>query len=452
MIGIGGALGIGFFLRSALAIRLAGPAVILTYLMAAAIAWLFMGALAEMAVAHPTAGSFGVYAELYLSRWAGFVVRYTYWACMATGMGGQATAIALYCQWWFPQVPGWVWIVAFSAALIYVNTRKVGSFGEVEYWLSLIKVLSLVFFVIFGVALVGGFGAAPPIGLRNYRLEGGFFPNGWSGAWTAIVFVISSFGGVEMIAVTAGEAKDPRATVPRALRSMLAQLIVVYVGAMVVLLGVVPWNQIQPGRDVTASPFVTVFQLTGIRAAAHVMNFIVLMAATSSMNTGFYIASRMLFSLARGGYAPRRFGRLSRTGTPISALLVSALGLAVAAAVTKVYPTGAFIYFAGLTLFGLMFVWIMIFASHVFFRREWLAQGGTLPVRMVGYPYTTVLGALLVAALLVTTWWVDRMRLTLIAGASWLALMSLAYLLWLKQQRHVEAALGETAADSPHRA
>lgn len=451
MIGIGGALGIGFFLRSSLAIHLAGPAVILTYLVGALIALLFMGALAEMAVAHPTAGSFGVYAELYVSRWAGFVVRYTYWSCMATGLGGQATAVALYCQWWFPQVPGWIWVVAFSGALIWVNTCKVGSFGEVEYWLSLIKVLSLVFFVIFGVVLLGGFGGAPPLGLRNYRLEGGLFPHGWSGAWAAIVFVISSYGGVEMIAVTAGEAKDPTRTVPKALRLMLVQLIVVYVGAMVVLLGVVPWNQIQPGRDVTASPFVTVFQLTGIRAAAHVMNFIALMAATSSMNTGFYMASRMLFSLARGGYAPRRFGELSAKGTPVSALLLSAFGLAVAAAVTRLYPTGAFIYFAGLTLFGLMFVWIMIFVSHFFFRRHWLAQGGRLPVRMVGYPYTTILGALLVAALLMTTWWVDRMRLTMIFGVTWLAFVSLGYLFWLKQQRGSAATLAEAALNSPHR-
>ncbi|HJY87419.1 MAG TPA: amino acid permease [Candidatus Acidoferrales bacterium] len=445
MIGIGGALGIGFFLRSSLGIHIAGPAVVLTYVFAALIGMLFASALAEMAVAHPTAGSFGVYAELYVSRWAGFVVRYTYWFSMATGLGGQATAVAIYCQWWFPSVPGWIWIVLVSAALIYVNTLKVGRFGEVEYWLSMIKIMAICFFILFGVSLLGGLGHASPLGLRNFRLAGGFFPNGWGGAWSAIVFVIASFGGLEMIAVTAGEAKDPQRTVPKALRNMVVRLTLVYVGAMVVLIGVVPWNQIQPGRDVTASPFVTVFQLTGVPAAAHIMNFVVLMAAVSSMNTGFYIAGRMLFSLARGGYAPERFGRLSTRGTPVSAVLVSALGLAIAAAVTKMYPTSAFIYFAGLTLFGLMFVWLMVFVTQLFFRRKWRAEGCPLSAPMIGYPFTTILGLILVAAVLATTWWVERMRITILSGLAWLAFISLAYWIWAKQHRPPREALSPKA-------
>jgi amino acid transporter, AAT family len=435
MIGIGGALGIGFFLRTSLGVHLAGPAVILTYLFAALVGTLFAGALAEMAVAHPTAGSFGVYAEIYVSRWAGFVVRYSYWFCMAAGMGGQATAVAIYCHWWFPNVPGWIWIVLVSAALIYLNTLKVGSFGEFEYWLSMIKVLAICFFILFGIALLAGFGHASAIGLHNFRLAGGFFPNGVAASWTAIVFVIASFCGLEMIAVTSGEAKDPALTVPKALRDMVVRLTVVYLGAMVVLIGVVPWNQIQPGRDVTASPFVTVFKLTGVPAAAHIMNFVVLMAAISSMNTGFYIASRMLFSLARGGYAPRRFGQLSARGTPVSALLVSAFGLAFAAVVTKIYPASAFIYFAGITLFAIMFVWQMVFVTHLLFRRKWLAQGRSLSVRMIGYPFTSILGLVLVTAILVATWWVDRMRITIFSGLAWLAFVSLAYWIWERRQR-----------------
>jgi amino acid transporter, AAT family len=435
MIGIGGALGIGFFLRSSLGVHMAGPAVILTYLFAALIGTLFAGAIAEMAVAHPTAGSFGVYAEMYVSRWAGFVVRYTYWFSMAAGMGGQAIAVAIYCQWWFPNVPGWIWIVAVSAGLIYFNTMKVGKFGELEYWLSMIKVLAICFFILFGVSLLIGIGHGTPIGFRNYRLPGGFFPNGWIASWTGIVFVIASFCGLEMIAVTAGEAKDPARTVPKALRDMIVRLVVVYVGAIVVLIGVVPWNQIQPGRDVTASPFVTVFNLTGVPAAAHIMNFVVLMAAISSMNTGFYIASRMLFSLARGGYAPSRFGELSERGTPVSALLVSALGLACAATITKLYPTTAFIYFVGLTLFSIMFVWQMVFVTQLFFRRKCLAQRRTLTVQMAGHPYSSILGIALVTAIIVTTWWVDRMRITIFSGLIWLTLMTIAYWIWERQRR-----------------
>jgi amino acid transporter, AAT family len=435
MIGIGGALGIGFFLRTSLGVHVAGPAVLITYLIGALIAVLFAGAIAEMAVAHPTAGSFGVYAELYVSEWAGFAVRYAYWFSMAAGMGGQAIAVAIYFQWWFPNVPSWIWIVCVSAGLIYLNMLKVGNFGEFEYWLSMIKILAICFFIIFGLSLILGIGHSAPIGLRNYHLAGGFFPNGVLSAWTGIVFVIASFCGLEMIAVTAGEAKDPEHTVPKALKDMVVRLVAVYVGAMLVLIAVVPWNQIQPGKDVTASPFVTVFRLTGVPAAAHIMNFVVLMAAISSMNTGFYIASRMLFSLARGGYAPKRFGELSARGTPVSALVVSAFGLALAAVVTKLYPTSAFIYFVGLTLFGIMFVWQVVFVTHLRFRSRWQAKGNPLKVKMIGYPYTSILGLALVTAIIVTTWWVERMKITIVSGLAWLALITVAYWIWKARQK-----------------
>src|ERR1700689_744487 len=207
MIEIGRALGIGIFLRSSLGVHMAGPSVILTYLIAAVTGTLFAGALAEMAVAHPTAGSFGVYAELYVSEWAGFAVRYAYLFSMAAGMGGQAIAVAIYLQWWFPNVPAWIWIVVLSAGLIYLNMLKVGNFGEFEYWLSMIKIIAVCLFTLFGLSLVLGIGRSSPVGLSNYRLTGGFFPNGWAPAWTSIVFVIASYCGLEMIAVTGGEAK-----------------------------------------------------------------------------------------------------------------------------------------------------------------------------------------------------------------------------------------------------
>lgn len=442
MIGIGGALGIGFFLRSSFGVHMAGPAVIITYLIGAFIGTLFAGALVEMAVAHPTAGSFGVYAEMYVSRWAGFAVRYAYWFSMAAGMGGQAIAVAIYMQWWFPNVPSWIWVVAISVGLIYLNTLNVGRFGEFEYWLSAIKILAICFFSVFGLALIFGFGRHAAVGLSNFHLPGGFFPNGWLPSWTGIVFVIASYCGLEMIAVTGGEAKDPERAVPKALKDMLIRLTIVYAGAMLVLIAAVPWNQIQPGRDVTASPFVTVFRLTGVPAAAHIMNFIVLMAAISSMNTGFYIGSRMLFSLARGGYAPKQFGNLSANGAPISALLVSAVGLAVAAVITKYDPSGAFVYFVGLTLFGMMFVWQMVFITQIFFRRRWTAEGRTPPLRMIGYPYTSILGFILVTAIILTTWWVDRMRITIVSGLAWLGVITVAYWIWERRQ-HARPEIAE---------
>src|SRR5579863_6563569 len=264
MIAIGGAIGTGLFLGSSLAVRIAGPGVIVSYLIGAVIAVLFMGALSEMAVAHPTAGSFGVYAELYLNPWAGFAVRYTYWAAQCIAIGSEATAIAIYCQWWFPNTPKWLWVLGFSIALLYVNARSVASFGSFEYWFAMIKVVAIVLFIIFGLALVLGLGPVPAIGFSNFTAHGGFFATGWRGVWMSMVFVIFSYLGTEVVAVTSGEARDPRTAVPRAMRTMVGRLILFYMGAIVVLISIVPWNQIQPGSDVTASPFVKVFRMIGI--------------------------------------------------------------------------------------------------------------------------------------------------------------------------------------------
>ena len=434
MIAIGGAIGTGLFLGSSLAVRLAGPAVILTFVLGAAITLLLMGALAEMAVAHPTAGSFGVHAEIYLGKWAGFVVRYTYWAVQAIAIGGEATAVAVYCRWWFPSVPSWLWIVGFSAGLLWVNARSVGSFGSFEYWFAMIKVVAIILFIVFGAAVLLGLGH-PAIGAHNFT-AGGFFPHGWRGMWMALVFAIYGYIGAEIVAVTAGEAKDPQRAVPRAMRSMVGRLILFYIGSMIVLVGVVPWQRIQPGADVTASPFVTVFQLMGIPAAAHVVNFVVLTAGLSSINCNFYLVTRMMFSLARGAYAPAVFGNISRQGTPVNALIISTFGLALATVMAALYPRTAYVYMFGIALFGGLFIWLMILITHLPFRRRWEQSGAPpLPVRMPGYPFTTWLGAASIVAILLTTWWVEGMRVTLLAGIPWLGFISLCYLVWQRANR-----------------
>jgi L-asparagine transporter-like permease len=422
MIAIGGAIGTGLFLGSALAVRTAGPGVILTFLIGAGIALLLVRALGEMAVVHPTAGSFGVYAELYVNQWAGFTVRYTYWAGQCVAIGGEATAIAIYCQWWFPHTPQWIWILAFTVALLYVNARSVGSFGSFEYWFAMIKVAAIVLFIAIGSALILGLGPRPAIGFSNLTAHGGFLANGWRGVWTAIVFVIFSYIGTEVIAVTAGEAKNPEIALPRAVRTMAARLILFYLGAIFVLITIVPWTQVQPGAGVTASPFVRVFELIGIPAAAHVVNFVVITAAASSMNCNLYLVSRMMFSLSRGGYAPESWGCVSTRGTPVRALLVSAAGLGLALLTSLLSPGSAFVYLLGVSLFGGLYAWLIIFVTHIFFRRR--RQRSTSG---------SWLGALSITGILLTTWRVEGMRITLIAGLSWLALLSAAY--WMVERR-----------------
>jgi AAT family amino acid transporter len=428
MIAIGGAIGTGLFLGSALAVRTAGPAVILSYIIASVIALLLMYCLCEMAVAHPTAGSFGVYADLYLSPWAGFVVRYTYWAAQAIAIGGEAVAAGIYTRWWFPQTQAWMWVIVYAAVLVFVNARSVGAFGSFEYWFSMIKVSAIVVFILLGAAILLGIHQQRPIGLENFRANGGFLPHGWTGVVLALSFVIFSFIGTEIVAVTAGEAADPERSVPRAMRSMLLRLVIFYVGAITILVGVIPWTQIQPGQSVTVSPFVRVFDVMHVPAAAHIVNFVVLTAALSGMNCSLYLATRMMFSLARAGYAPAALGRVSHKGAPIPALLLSTVGLGVATAIAIVFPNSAYVYLLGVALFGALFVWMMIFITHLGFRKHRREHGGrALPVQMPLFPLTTIVGALAVLGIIVTTWWVDGMRVTIEAGVPWLVVLSACY-------------------------
>lgn len=424
MIALGGAIGTGLFLGSAISVRLAGPGVILSYAAGAVIALLLTWALAEMAVAHPVAGSFGVYAETYLHPWAGFAVRYSYWLCQVVAIGSEMVAASIYCRQWFPQVPAWVWIGGFSCALVYINAREVGNFGEFEYWFAMIKVVTIILFLILGGALLFGIGMKP-LGLANYTSHGGFLPHGWTGVWLGMAMAIFSYLGTEAIAVTAGEASHPEVAVPRALRSMLARLALFYILAMAVLVGVMPWDQ----AGLTESPFVRVFESVGIPAAAGVMNFVVLTAALSGVNTDLYLCSRTIFSLARGGYAPRMFGRLSRAGVPLSAVLVSSGGMMAALVLDLRFRETAYVQMMGAAFFGGLFVWMMIFVTHLVFRRRYR---GERTVRAPGYPWTSLAGLAALMGITISTWWIPELRITLIAGLPWLAFISVCYLVWAK--------------------
>lgn len=453
MIALGSAIGTGLFLGSALAVRTAGPGVILSYILAAGIALLLIGCLAEMAVAHPTAGSFGVYADLYLSPWAGFAIRYTYWSAQSIAIGGEAVAAAIYTQWWFPHTPAWAWVLFYSAVLIFMNARSVGAFGEFEYWFSMIKVSAIIVFILLGAAILLGVYQQRPIGMENFRAYGGFLPRGWLGVWLALAFVIFSFIGSEVVAVTAGEAKDPQRTVPRAMRSMLARLIVFYVGAIFILIGVIPWTQIQPGQSITVSPFVRVFDLMHVPAAANVINFVVLTAALSSMNANLYLGTRMMFSLARAGYAPGVLGRVSSKSTPLPALLLSAAGLGVATLFAFAFPASAYVYMFGIALFGGLFAWFLIFLTHLGFRRHWKAAGAPhLLFVMPLFPATTILGAVAVLAILISTWWVPGMRVTLEAGIPWLVLLTVLYFVWGRQRGRAVASASRRSTSTPEAA
>lgn len=436
MIAIGGAIGTGLFLGSALAVRMAGPAVILAYAFGALLALMLTRALAEMAVAHPTAGSVGVYAEAYTSGWAGFTVRYSYWAAQAIVIGGDAIAVAIYCQWWFPAVPSVVWIAGVSLLLVGINSRGVWQFGAVEYVFSAIKLVAIAGFVVFGGLLIfGGVPGSPAVGLANLTEHGGFMPMGLLGVWFAVSFVVFGFVGTEVVAVTAGEAADPATAVPRALRSVVLRLALFYVGAVFVLVALVPWNAEPAGSDITASPFVSVFERIGFPAAAHLINFVVVTAAVSSMNCNLYFATRMLFSLSRGGYAPAAFGRVNARGVPTGALAATASGLLVAILVATWSPDTAYLAMFGTALFGALFGWLMSFITHLRFRRAWAADGNRpLPLRLRGAAIGSAFGAVAVLGVTASTWWVPHMDVTLKFGLPWLAVLSLVYFAWFRRK------------------
>ena len=445
MIAIGGAIGTGLFLGSGFAISFAGPSVLISYAIGALISLLLMGCLAEMTVAHPTSGSFGAYAEHYISPWAGFLVRYSYWACIVLAVGTEVTAIALYMKYWFPAVPGWLWIVGFSSVLVAVNARSVDVFGSVEYWFSVIKISAIVAFIVLGayvvffnpslVTLAQPGQDAAPAGFYHYVAHGGFFPKGAWGTWVAVIVAIFSYLSIEMIAVAAGEAQDPERAVTQAFRSTIVRLVLFYLVTLALMLAIVPWTA--AGQD--RSPFVKVMEAMHIPGAAGVINFVVLVAALSAMNSQLYITTRMMFSLSRAGYASRRLGEVNGRGVPVGALLMSTSGIALATVLSVVYPDASFTIMMAIAMFGALFTWTMIFVTHYFFRRRRVAIGQpALRFRMWGFPVLTLLGAGLTLAVTVTTLFTTEFRMTLIFGVPFLTVLSVVYFVGYRRRSLLE--------------
>jgi L-asparagine transporter-like permease len=430
MIAIGSAIGVGLFLGSTVTIGLAGPAVILTYLIGAAITLVMGYALAEMAVVHPLAGSFGVYAERYLSPWFGFVVRATYGFIQILAIGAEVTAVAIYFGFWFPTVPQWVWVATVSVGLVAINTAQVGRFGEFEYWFALIKVIAILIFVAVGIALIVGIGQPNAIGFANLVSgPGGFLPNGWMGVWLALTLVITSYMGVEVIAVTAGEAEHPEQSIPRAMRTIVLRLILFYVLAVSVMLMMTPWNQIaESAGGITGSPFVRAFAAAGIPYAAGLMNLVVISAALSSANSNLYLTTRMLFSLARSGYVPVWLSSVSDAGVPLRAVAVASGGMAVAILLAVYAPGQAFLALFGTAVAGMLFIWIVILFTYLRFRAALsVDQLARLPIKLRMHRVAAVFGIVSLSAITVTTFFVEGLRYTVPSFLPFLVLISIFY-------------------------
>ena len=435
MIGLGGAIGTGLFMGSGIAIGYAGPAVVLSYAIAGFIALVMVFSLSEMAVVHPAAGSFGVYAETYLNPWAGFVVRYTYWFAQVIAIGGEAVAAGIYMTFWFPGVPVWVWSLAFAFILLYVNARSVSNFGTFEYWFAMIKVTAIVLFIILGAVHILGIGV-PAVGFHNLtgaagRVHAARLGRRLDGGDHGRVLVQRHRGHRRDVGRGPGSGQGhPGSAAHHAAAACSSSTSWRSRSSSTF----VPWTE-TGAKVVEQSPFVRVFAQSGVAYAAGIMNFVVMSAALSSMNTNVYLCSRMLFSLSRGNYAPQFLGKLGKTQTPIAAIIVSGVCILIAAGVSMFTPH-AYNYLFGVALFGAMTVWIFILLSHLSFRRRHTAI--ELPVRMPLFPWMQLAALGLLIAVLVTMgldqeFW----NISWIVGVPWLVLISIAYFVWRPRRASV---------------
>ncbi|UGA39969.1 amino acid permease [Chromobacterium haemolyticum] len=364
---LGSAIGTGLFYGSAAAIQMAGPAVLLAYLIGGAAVYMVMRALGEMAVHNPVAGSFGHYATSYLGPLAGVITGWTYAFEMIIVCLADVTAFGIYMSLWFPEVDRWIWVLSIIFFIGALNLCSVKVFGEMEFWLSIVKVGAIVAMIIGGVAIIlFGFGSAEASGLHNLWSHGGFMPNGWGGVVASLAVVMFAFGGIEIIGISAGEAQDPQRTIPRAINAVPVRILLFYVLTLTVLMSIFPWPQI--GSQ--GSPFVQIFESLGIPAAAHILNAVVISAAISAINSDIFGAGRMLYGMARQGQAPQSFAKLSANGVPWMTVLVMAAALLAGVVLNYLMPKDVFLLIASIATFATVWVWLMILLSQVAMRRQ----------------------------------------------------------------------------------
>lgn len=423
MIAVGSAIGVGLFLGSASAIKSAGPSIILAYALCGAAILFIIRALGEMAVTNPVAGSFSRYANDYIGPLAGFITGWTYWFLWAADGMAELSAIALYMKAWYPTVPSWVW--AFSALIIMppFNLMAVKAFGEFEFWVSLIKIITVILMLAIGLGMiVFGFGNdGVATGISNMWSHGGFFPNGTMGWLLALPMVGFAYVGIEIIGTTAGEAKNPERALAKAVNTIFWRVLFFYVGALVVILSVFPWTEITSD----SSPFVMIFAKLGIPSAAGIVNFALLTTALSAINTGLFSNGRMLFNLSEQGQAPVWLKKVNRAGIPINAVLVSLATLVVGGLLNYSAPESVFIWMTAIATFGAIWTWGIILYSHYRFRKDIAPQGGKFKAPL--YPFGSIFAGGFLLLIIVVMSFQEDTRVAVIVGPIWLLLMTAVY-------------------------
>lgn len=442
LIALGGAIGTGLFLGIAQTIRMAGPSVLLGYAVAGAIAFLIMRQLGEMVVDEPVAGSFSYFADKYCGHLAGFVSGWNYWVLYILVGMAELSAVGIYVQFWWPAIPAWVSALAFFLIINAISLLNVKAFGEMEFWFAVIKVVAIVGMIGFGVWLLVSGAAGPEAGVSNLWRHGGFLPNGVKGLLMSMAVIMFSFGGLELIGITAAEADDPSHTIPRATNQAIYRILIFYIGALAVLLSLYPWQKVVTG----GSPFVLIFHALDSDVVAGILNVVVLTAALSVYNSGVYANSRMLYGLAMQGNAPRALLSVNRRGVPLAALGVSAAVTGICVAVNYFMPAEAFGRLMGLAVSALIINWAMISWSHLRFRaaRRRAASATAFPSPLS--PLSNYLCLAFLAGILVVMFLTPELRLSFYLIPAWLAVLALGY--WSKQRR-AGRPVGRAGAANP---
>ncbi|MGW2347163.1 amino acid permease [Streptomyces sp. NPDC001661] len=387
MLGLGGVIGAGLFVGSGAGIAVAGPGIVVSYLIAGALAMLVMRMLGEMSAAMPASGSFSVHAERALGRWAGFSVGWLYWFMLVVVLAVEATGAAQIANGWVPGVPQWAWVLLFMVVFTAANLTAVKNFGEFEFWFAALKVFAIVAFLVLGTLAI--FGLLPdtdPVGLTHLTGDGGFLPHGWQGVVSGVLAVVFAFGGLEVVTIAAAESENPARSVARAVRSAVYRILFFYVGSMLVIVTVLPWTEQKAG----ISPYVTVLDSIGVPSAAQIMNIVVFVALLSALNANLYGSSRMIFSLAERDEAPKSLLKVSGGGVPRRAVLASVAFGFISVLLNLEWPDTIFLYMLNSVGAVLLFVWALIAVSQLRLRRRIEQEAPErLVLRMWAFPYLT---------------------------------------------------------------
>ena len=423
LIALGGSIGTGLFLGIAQTIKLAGPSVILGYAIAGLIAFLMMRQLGEMIVEEPVSGSFSHFAYKYWGKFAGFMSGWNYWVLNILVCMAELSAIGLYIHYWWPEIPTWVSALGFFIFINLINLLHVKLFGEMEFWLAIIKVLAIVAMIAFGSYLLASGSGGTQSNLHNLWALGGFFPNGVMGLVMAMAMIMFAFGGIELVGIAAAETDNPQKTLPKAVNQIVYRVLLFYILSLVIILSLYPWNQMAQG----GSPFVLIFDSLGSQTVATILNFVVLTAAVSVYNSTNYCTSRMLLGLAQQGNAPQFLSKINRRGIPVNAVMVSAFFTLMCVLINYLFPEKAFNLLMMLVVAAIVINWVVISYTHLKFKKHMISIHAPTQFPSIAYPFTNYLCIIFMCGILLIMSQTPDMRIAVMMIPVWISVLLVAY-------------------------